>query len=248
MPAARFLRWKNVCKNYISAGLWFLTHIDYLFADLGWIRRVKDNNTLVVLLHGVNQKRFVFSMFSRSMLLNGVHPHCDVYAPFLKHDHNGPVSNYAREPLRAVREWIGVHPGGRVLLVGFSSGGRVAAYIESQLPADDGVGGVTVRVLTFGAPLHGTALIGWLPAWLVDMRIGPVLRMEMQAGLESLPPVRPKRYMSVVAGDDWYVYPPENACVAGQKAFVEPNHGHLSLMSSAAAHRHVWNFTSLYTI
>lgn len=117
--------------------------------------------------------------------------------------------------------------GGKVDVVAHSMGGLVVRLALAQDPAL----AVSIRrVVTLGAPHHGTALLRWL-------RFGPVYDMmgrEVEF-LQKLPPLSesaPEIQATTIATvHDFVVYPVETAHMKGARQITLERVGHTSLVS-----------------
>lgn len=126
---------------------------------INWISQTKESKYLIVFLHGVNQHekswRHLINIHTNNIKFDvESHLPIDIYAPYFQHNHNGTVENYAKDMLVEVQNWIQTHPNSKILLVGFSNGGKVAMYLDSQINLN-----VKLKIITVGSPIYGT---GWL--------------------------------------------------------------------------------------
>jgi pimeloyl-ACP methyl ester carboxylesterase len=218
-----FVDWE-MWMNYWRGLMFVLRWWRWAFTTPGWVR-CRSEETLVVLLHGVHEKWLVWNMVAHALAAD-LPEACAVWAPYMPAAHVAPLAE-AAAGLDTVRQWMRLRPRGRVILVGMSNGGRVAASWEQHLPAER-----DVRVLTLGSPLNGTARLDSVPAALADWHLTPAVHAEMRAGQGAYPAARAHRYVHFAARHDWMVYSPVRACLKGNGVRVLEHDGHLSMMVS----------------
>jgi triacylglycerol esterase/lipase EstA (alpha/beta hydrolase family) len=156
----------------------------------------------------------------------------------------GPTRAVSLEPLHAgiethvgqvvrVLEALAADGGGRaVTVVTHSMGGLVArAALRRARP------GLIGRIITLGAPHHGTALACWFP-WpgVRQMRPGATWLEELNASQEGRLGIPVTTLYSL---DDNYIVPAASARLEGARAFEFRGLGHLSLLVSRRVLRQV---------
>ena len=94
----------------------------------------------------------------------------DVYAPLL--DHAEPTSANVGRVAAALAEWIKAHPCGRVVVAGFSNGGRYALHLAREVPVDHAV--------LVAVPVAGARWVELLPSWLLRWKISAKLEEELR--------------------------------------------------------------------
>lgn len=184
----------------------------------------KEGESLVVLLHGVGQ-RIIPWEYQKKRYLHHFRG-AAIYAPFFLH--NGKLNDYGLYPVAPIKEWIQRHPDGKVLLVGFSNGGRVAMMMESLLHP------YNVRVITVGSPICSTKLIEMpLIKWLAARKQGRDFIDDLSKGFtpfETL--VHKERYVHIASNADEMCWPPERCKIPGNEITILSNLVHPALMAS----------------
>lgn len=135
----------------------------------GWLRRADGARAAVVLLHGVNQNGWVWRQKARHLAAS-LPADADVFAPLL--DHGEPTSANAGRVADAVRAWRAAHPGARVVVAGFSNGGRLALWLARDAHVDN--------VVLVAAPIGGARWVELLPPWLLRWKISAKLEEELR--------------------------------------------------------------------
>jgi pimeloyl-ACP methyl ester carboxylesterase len=115
--------------------------------------------------------------------------------------------------------------GGGITLIAHSLGGLVCRAYLQMMGGDRRVD----NLITVATPHYGSHVASWLPTTLgAQLRPdGPFLRK-----LNTLPPPRDVRCLSLVAGKDQIVLPPRHAAAPFGEEMVLPHHGHLDAMVS----------------
>lgn len=164
-----------------------------------WARPVNPKSRrIVVLLHGVNQRRFIWSFMVHYMLR--MLPDTDaVYAPFF--DHRDPLQALARHVLGEVVPFV-EHNKLELVVVGYSNGGRIALHLEQMLAGH-------VYIL-LGSPIKGTRWLELLPEWMLRLRLDKYLIREMR--LHRFVPHAQSKIICFAADWDEMVWP--SSCCA----------------------------------
>lgn len=182
-----------------------------------WPRPVTPaTRTVVVLLHGVNQRHAVWKV-AVERLLPHIPADCAVYAPFFNHN-DDPLGALADAVQREIEPHV--KRGLAARIVGFSNGGRIAMYIQRDMPGDH-------TFVLVGAPVCGTHLLRWLPDALVRAKISPHLLREMST-VRFYP--RPgSRIVAFAADYDEMVFPAACCAPHGTAPRVLRGHMHRTL-------------------
>lgn len=170
---------KNIPFLIIKFTRIFLSDVFYFFRGMPSIpdfpQTPKHASTLVVLLHGVNQKQYIWKRKVQWML-TFLPSTCAVYAPWFNHT-TKPMAENVRPLLVEIKAFQSKHPAAKIVVVGFSNGGRYAMHLEAALNPKS-----VKRVVTVASPLNGTHALRYAPAWLGRYAIGADLYKEMLAG------------------------------------------------------------------
>ena len=177
-----------------------------------------NDRPAVILVHGYMCNAGVWAWLGRYLAARGHAVHTVTLEPLFAH-----IEAYVTPLARRADEIAG--ESGRVVLVGHSMGGLVCRAYARRL------GGARIaRIITLGAPHHGSALaqIGhgadaqdmWpMAAWLRDL-----------AAAEQGGPAAP--ITSIYSCHDNFVVPQDSSVLAGAKNVPLPGIGHLSLLFS----------------
>lgn len=183
-----------------------------------WPRPVSSGTrTLIVLLHGVNQKHSIWKVVVEE-LLRSIPPDCAVYAPFF--DHSEPLVALASEVAQQIEPYAG--RGIDVRVVGFSNGGRVAMHLESMRPGH--------TFVLVGAPINGTRILELLPDSVLTWKISPFLLREMRT--KRFVPSPSSRIQAFAADWDEVVFPPDRCAPQGIPVTVLRGNFHHTLFRS----------------
>lgn len=191
----------------------------------GWLRRADGARAAVVLLHGVNQNGWVWRQKARH-LAAALPADADVFAPLL--DHGEPTSANAGRVADAVRAWRAAHPGARVVVAGFSNGGRLALWLARDAHVDN--------VVLVAAPIGGARWVELLPPWLLRWKISAKLEEELRTHhwTARAASVNPRLAVTAFAADwDGVVWPPARAAYPGTVLRVLGGHTHFSIPYAA---------------
>lgn len=191
----------------------------------GWARRCDAPRGVVVLLHGVNQNGWVWRQKVRHFA-SALPADVDMYAPLL--DHAEPTSANVGRVAVSVLEWRKAHPVARVVVVGFSNGGRYALHLAREVPVDH-----TVLV---AAPVSGARWVELLPSWLLRWKISAKLEEELRHHHWRARAASANPHMAVTAfAADWdgIVWPPARAAYPGTILRVLGGHTHFSIPYAA---------------
>lgn len=188
----------------------------------GWLRKGKGNNTLFVILHGINEKEMTFRIYL-SHICAGIPDRVDVYAPMIKQHHNGRLFSYSSKVLEEVGRWKEEHRDGNIVLLGLSNGGRIASYIESRLdePRVD-----KIKVITVGSPLKGTDVLNYIPSYIAKMKVGVHAYDEFYTGFSYYK--EGERYVHFASSTDQFVFPVSKTSFE-KESIVLDGYGHTSL-------------------
>ena len=177
-----------------------------------------NDRPAVILVHGYMCNAGVWAWLGRYLAARGHAVHTVTLEPLFAH-----IEAYVTPLARRADEIAG--ESGRVVLVGHSMGGLVCRAYARRL------GGARIaRIITLGAPHHGSALaqIGhgadaqdmWpMAAWLRDL-----------AAAEQGGPAAP--ITSIYSCHDNFVAPQDSSVLAGAKNVPLPGLGHLGLLFS----------------
>lgn len=232
--------WRSWC-NYVWYGL-----LTYWARAMHWLSGAKERvshihrRDLAVLIHGLSGHPA--DMDPQRQLFVGTHA---VYVPWVLQGGNCSVEEAAK-PIRAVIDLhLARHPDARVVLIGLSNGGRIAARLECDLRER----GAPVFLSGMATPFGGSPLMekyGWLPVAVgrysekavKDLTPGSIASRLLE--YDIIYKARPKesRTSWYAAADDWMV-PIESARPAKIHSFyVFENHCHVSLVHAVAAHQY----------
>jgi triacylglycerol lipase len=180
-------------------------------------RRANDGRLAVLLVHGYVCNAAVWAWMTRSLGARGHPTYTLTLEPVFS-----PIEDYVAPLARRIDELAG--EAGRVILVAHSMGGLVCrAYVRR-------FGGARVaRLVTLGAPHHGSALAAMGPgADAVDMQPGGAwLRELTDEGGQTVP------ITSIYTVHDNLVVPQDSSVLAGAKNVPLAGVGHLSLLFSS---------------
>jgi pimeloyl-ACP methyl ester carboxylesterase len=177
-----------------------------------------DGRPAVVLVHGYLCNAGVWAWLGRYLIARGHAVHAVTLEPLF-----APIEDHVTPLARQVNEIAG--ESGRVILVGHSMGGLVCRAYARRFG-----GARLARIVTLGAPHHGSALapIGHgadardmrpMAAWLRG------LAASEQGGL-------PAPLTSIYSYHDNFVAPQDSSVLAGAKNVPVAGIGHLSLLFS----------------
>lgn len=177
-----------------------------------------DGRPVVVLVHGYMCNAAVWAWLGRYLTARGHTVHTVTLEPLF-----AQIEAYVAPLARRVNEVAGEN--GRVILVGHSMGGLVCRAYARRFG-----GARLARIVTLGAPHHGSALapIGH-GADARDMR--PMAEwLRGLAASEQGGPAAP--ITSIYSCHDNFVAPQDSSVLAGAKNLPLPGIGHLSLLFS----------------
>ncbi len=182
----------------------------------------------VLLIHGFACSRAVWRPLLARLRAAGVGP---TRAVSLEPLHAG-IETHVAQVLRVLEALAAGSGGGTVTIVAHSMGGLVARAALRRARA-----GLIGRIITLGAPHHGTALACWFPwpgvrqmcpgaSWLEELNA-------CQEGRLGIP------VTTLYSLDDNYIVPAASARLEGARAIEFRGLGHLSLLDSPRVLRQV---------
>ena len=147
----------------------------------------QDNRGLFVVIHGLYGTPQVDAFLYGGQVEKAVFYTYEVRAPFVPDVGNCPLEKAAAPILSMVRDYIEKNPGKPVHLIGHSNGGRIAAYVETQLRDV----AVDIRVTAVAGVFFGTShmtqlsTVGMVPSFL-DKTIVEDFQEGSQASIELI--------------------------------------------------------------
>ena len=172
----------------------------------------------VVLVHGYMCNAGGWAWFARYLIARGYAVHAVTLEPLFV-----PIEDYVEPLARTVNDAVGA--GERAILVGHSMGGLVCRAYARRF------GGARIaRIVTLGAPHHGSALASLgRGADALDMRPTAEWLRGLAASEQGGLPVP---ITSIYTCHDNFVAPQDSSVLAGAKNVPLPGLGHLSLLFS----------------
>lgn len=128
---------------------YFNPRFDRVGIDPSWRA---ESEGLYVLIHGLNGHPVIWQSHV-DQLKNDQKK--DLFVPYVRLKGNGPLEEVADPLLKVIEEYALNHPKKPVCLIGVSNGGRICAWLETQLRSS--APSTPVRVSTIAAVLFGTS-------------------------------------------------------------------------------------------
>lgn len=188
------------------------------------VERRRDMRT-VVFVHGVAANRAGFLPLQAALKCRGISRHYSYNYPSRGASIEGLAVDLAKRLDRDVK-------GGRIDIVAHSMGGLVARSYLQMLGGDRRVD----TLVTIGTPHQGSHATAWMPTRIISQLTpgGPFLTY-----LDSLPPPRGVRCVSIAPGDDLMVLPARAALWEHAEHEVYEGTGHLDVLLKPRLFRQV---------
>ena len=121
-----------------------------------------DSQGLYLFIHGLRGTPSAWNEYLNKVSQD--QPEMDCLAPHVPLGGNCPLEDAAEPLLAVVSNYAQKHPGKPIVLVGTSNGGRIAMYIENNLPVEE-LKGAKLSLVSIAGVHYGTQLVSRLVWW-----------------------------------------------------------------------------------